>query len=207
MSTKPVLFADTRTDAERFDPTLHRGHLDPSRIRGYSEIVQANDIAKADDLVFRSANAGRTKEDLYRQIGAMPQALPIELQWLPISGAAGGRQSTHAHRQLDQYVNQQGFRLVTWDQDEDGTIRIPVLDEHGYSLEGPSRFAEDGSIRRGPDSALYWRDGEVARKWNTFKEAEQAKMEGVRPDGFQAGAYEAPAWDIEDQHTEVKITH
>ena len=46
---KPVLFPDDRADAERFDPQMHRGHLDPSRIPGYSEIVQANDIARADD--------------------------------------------------------------------------------------------------------------------------------------------------------------
>jgi len=205
--TKPVLFADTRSDAEKFDPMLHRGHLDPSRIRGYSEIVQANDIAKADDLKFRDANQGKTKEDLYRQIGAKPQDLPIELQWLPVSGTAGAPISTHAARQLDQYVNQQGFRIVTWSRDDSGEIRIPVLDEYGYSLDGPSRFAEDGTIRRGPDSALYWRSGEVARKWEAFKFDQQAEREGARPEGFTSGAYGAPALDIEDSHEQITVTH
>lgn len=164
---KPLIFADERTDAERFDPNVHRGTLDPSRIPGYSEVVMANDIDKADDLEFRRAN-GFTKEEMYRKIGASPARLPVEFQWLRVSGA-GGAHSAGALRELDYYQNREGFRLATEDD----------LTSHGYGFPPAARRAEDGTIRRGPDVALYVRSGEVARMWETFKFREQKELEGA----------------------------
>ena len=176
---KPVLFPDARSDAERFDPELHRGHLDPSRIPGYSEIVMANDIAKADDLVFRDAN-GVTKEDMYRKIGATPRPLPVEYAWLPISGVAGGV-SRAQERVSDRYRNQEGYRLAVWPDD---------FEVHGFDFPPLGRLAEDGTIRRGSDTALYVRSGEVARKWESFKIQEQAELEGRKTSSSAApGAY------------------
>jgi len=203
---KPMIFPDKRSDAEMFDPTLHRGHLDPSRIGGYSEIVQANDISQADALIFRSKNDGRTQEDLYRQIGASPATLPIDLQWLPISGPDGGT-SSHVMRQMDQYVNQQGFRPVRWEASAEGKASIPVLDKYGYSIVGPCRYAEDGTIRRGPDVALYWRDGEVARKWEAHKLREQDALSNARPEGYGSGEYAAPGIVEAERHESVTVKH
>lgn len=196
MNEKPVLFPDTRTDAEKFDPRLHRGHLDPSRIPGYSEIVQANDVAKADDLLFRSKNDGRVKEDLYRQLGASPETLEVEFAWLPVSGVAGG-ESSHVYRQLDQYMNQQGFRLATRED----------LDAYGYGFPPTAREAEDGTIRRGPDVALYVRSGEVARMWEAFKRETQDALEGKSPDTYVAGSYVAPAFSEAERHETVTVKH
>ncbi len=194
---KPVIFSDNRTDAEKFDPRLHRGSLDPSRIPGYSEIVQANDIAKADDLWFREANQGLTKEDLYRQIGAKPAKLPVELQWLPVSGAAGGL-SRHQDRVLDGYVNQQGFRLATTDD----------LDRYGYGFPPNGRLAEDGSIRRGSDVALFIRDGEVAKMWEDFKFQEQKELENATASQtVTAGAYETEVTFEEEDRETVTVKH
>lgn len=164
---KPAIFADTRSDAEKFDPMLHRGALDPSRIPGYSEVVMANDIDKADALEFRHKN-GMTKEDAFRLVGATPRPLDVEFAWLPVSGAAGGALSDNQARALDRYSNQEGYRLAT----------EADLDARGFGFPPMGRRAEDGTIRRGADVALYVRSGEVARKWEDFKIRDQAALEG-----------------------------
>jgi hypothetical protein len=163
-----MIFPDERGDTERFNPSLHRSHLDPSRIPGYSEIVQANDVAKSDPLVFRNANA-RTHEDLFHEIGATPQKLDVEFQWLPISGASGGELPASQARIMDRYKNQEGFRLAT---PED-------LSSRGYGFPPLGRTAEDGTIRRGADVALYVRSGDVARMWEAARIAEQREAEGI----------------------------
>lgn len=183
----PMIFADDRSDTERFDPTLHRGHLDPSRIPGYSEIVQANDIASSDPLVFRNAN-GRSHEDVFRQIGATPQKLDVEFKWLPISGAAGGGLPASQARIMDRYTHQEGFRLA----------KVEDLTSRGYGFPPLGRIAEDGSIRRGADTALFVRSGDVARMWEAARIAEQREAEGITA---QAGG--APgAWArLEDRES------
>ncbi len=198
LTEKPVIFADTRTDAEKFDPNLHQGTLDPGRIPGYSEIVQANDIAKADDLIFRNQNLGRTKEDIYRQIGAQPQELPVEFKWLRISGP-GGSESHSARRDLDSQKNQEGFRLASEERD---------LIARNYGFPPAGRRAEDGTIRRGSDVALYVRDGKVARQWETFRNAETARMENAGPPSeFRSGAYDAPTFEEKDERDTVLYSH
>lgn len=201
LTAKPVLFADERTDAEKFDPAIHRGTLDPTRIPGYSEIVQANDIAKADDLVFREQN-GRTKEDLYRQIGAQPQVLPVEFKWLRISGPGGG-ESHNARRELDGYQTQEGFTPVFKEEFEQGG-RFERL---GYGFPSAGRIAENNTICWGPDVALFARDGEVARKWEKFYAAETARMEGAgMPSGLRAGKYDAETFESAERDTAL-LTH
>lgn len=193
--SKPAIFADDRSDAERFDPSQHRGHLDPSRIPGYSEVVMANDIARADDLYFRSQN-GRTKEDVYRQIGATPKELDVEFAWLPVS-AAGGAPSNVQARVLDRYQHQEGFRLAT---EEDLTSR-------GFGFPPLGRLAEDGTIRRGADVALFVRSGVVARKWDAFKQREQAELEGRVPTSLSAGGYSAEAFGSEEERETITVKH
>lgn len=194
--TPPLVYADERSDAEKFDPSLHRGHLDPSRIPGYSEIVMANDIEKADALIFRDRN-GVTKEALYQQIGATPRVLDVEFAWLPISGIAGAMISQHQAVVLDRYRHQEGFRLA---REEDLTSR-------GFGLPPLGRVAEDGTIRRGADTALFMRSGEVARKWNAFKAAEQAEREGRTLTHVSGAGYEAEAWSGEEARETVYVKH
>lgn len=194
--SKPAIFADDRPDEERFSPALHRGHLDPSRIPGYSEIIRANDIEKADDLLFRDRN-GMTKEDVYRLIGAKPQTLDVEFAWLPVS-AAGGAPSQVQSRELDRYQNQEGFRLATEDD----------LSSRGFGFPPLGRLAEDGTIRRGADTALFVRSGEVARAWNAHRKAEQAALEGTTIDAFSAGGYTAEAFGaVEEDRETVHVKH
>lgn len=202
LTEKPVLFADERTDSEKFDPNLHRGALDPSRIPGYSEIVQANDIAKADDLIFREQNLGKTKEDLYRQIGAQPQVLPVEFKWLRISGPGGG-ESHNALRELDGYKTKEGFSLVQKTAFDKGE----TFDRLGYGFPPAGRRAEDGSINRGPDVALFVRDGEVARNWEKFYVDETARMEGAGISStLHAGKYATETFESAERETAL-LTH
>ena len=190
-SKKPMVFSDDRTAVEKFDPRVHQGAVDPGRISGYAEIVQANDIAKADDLIFRNQNLGRTKEDLYKQIGARPQDLPVEFKWLRISGP-GGAESPSAHRELDGYQNREGFGLATQAD----------LDRYGYGFPADARRTEDGTIRRGPDVALYVRDGEVARNWDKFRDEQTALMEGAQLSKTRrAGGYSTETFTEEERDT------
>lgn len=202
MAKKPVLFAEDleSNPDQRFDPEFWEGRAaDPSWVPGYSEIVQANDVARVDDLDFRNAmreaknSKFRSKEDVYRMIGASPQQLPVELAWLPISGPNGEGASADARRQLDVYMNRQGFRLA----------RKEDLEEHGYGTTPAMRFAEDGTIRRGPDTALYIRSGEVARKWERHKQKKAADAEGRALDSeMRDGSYAAPTFESEERSVE-----
>ncbi|GAG25388.1 unnamed protein product, partial [marine sediment metagenome] len=101
---KPLLFPEDY-DIRRFDPGKGKGKA--SRIEGYTEILQANDIAKADDLLFREAHTGaaviKTKEDAYKVIGAPPQELPVEFKWLRVNGP-GGAHSATAAVEIDGYT-------------------------------------------------------------------------------------------------------
>ena len=192
VALKPVIYADTRSDAEKYDPRLHQGSIDPGRVPGYSEIVQANDIDKADALTFREQNLGRTKEDVWRQIGATPEVLPIELKWLRISGP-GGSDSHTALRELDRYKTKEGFSLCSKED----------LERHGYGFPPAAHPGENGMIRRGPDVALYIRDGEVARNWEKFYVEETLRMEGAQINSeFKTGGYSVETFASEESELE-----
>ena len=195
MSTKPIIFSDTRGDAEKFDPRLHAGNLDPSRVPGYSEIIQANDIARADPPEFRD-KTGQTQEEAYAKLGTKPQELDVELAWLRITGP-GGAESHSAARELDKATYQEGFRLCSKED----------LDGHGYGFPPAARPAEDGTIRRGADTALYIRSGEVARKWEQYLAEETARLEGASlPHALNADGYSVETIE-ETEHKTVEVTH
>ena len=189
---KPLIFADD--DATRFSPDNVR-HADPSRIPGYSEVVQANDVAKADELRFRTQHAGKLKqEDVYKSIGADPKALDVEYQWLRITGPGGGDSYT-ANVELDKAV-QQGFRKAN----------RSVLEHFGHGFPPAAHEEADGTIRR-MDVALYYRSGEVARKWERYYAEESAKREGARTESFRDGAFSAPVVETERSREFVELSH
>ncbi len=197
---KPLIFADERSDVEKFDPRKHRGALDASRIPGYSEIVMANDIEAADDLAFRNAHRDnphvKTKEDVYRMIGATPRALDVEFAWLPVSGAAGAR-SSNVDRVLDRFRHQEGYRLASKDD----------LESRGFGFPPAAREAEDGTIRRGSDVALFVRSSEVARMWHDFKFREQKEREGVPLTSISASGDELEAWARHEDSEVAYVKH
>jgi len=203
MATKPALFAEDY-DPRRFDPaTLKSGK--PGRIDGYSEIVQANDINKADDLKFREAHSGaaviKTKEDAYKVIGAKPSELPVEFKWLRVNGP-GGAHSPTAAAEIDSYTADQGFVLCTADRFK------TLANEFGYKFNKATwRVAEDGTIMRGYDVALFYRSGEVARMWGRHLREEAAKAEGAKiPRELTAKGEKAETFS-EEETEEVFITH
>lgn len=172
---KPLLFPEDYNIA-RFDPR-DRQAADPSRIEGYSEIVQANDIEKADPYEFKKAHETakgiRTKEDGFKAVGAKPQQLPVEFKWLRVCGP-GGAYSASASAEIDVYTADQGFIPCTKD-------RFDVLSENfGYKFNSNRWWvAEDGTIRRGYDTALFYRSGEVARQWERELQRIAAEREGA----------------------------
>jgi hypothetical protein len=190
-ASKPTLFAND----DRFDPAHQNGTVDPGRIIGYSEIVQANDIAKADDLKFREIHGGKTKEDIYKVIGAKPRELDCEFGWLPVSGAAGGSMSQAASQQLDHYQSREGFVLAN----------EADLSSRGFSLPPTAHIAADGTIRRGPDVALYIRSGEVARKWERYKAAKAASAENALPASLQNSEFADLFYREKEERRTVEI--
>jgi len=204
MATKPLLFPEDYS-ASRFDPN-QRNATDSSRIDGYSAIVQANDIAKADDLRFRDAHSGgshiKTKEDAYKIIGARPQELPVEFAWLRVNGP-GGAHSASASAEIDQYTVDQGFVVCTKD-------RFDALSKaYGYQFNSAAwRVAEDGTIMRGYDVALFYRSGEVAKMWEQHRLGENQKAEGMRmPNTITAKGQTADTFVEEEVTEDVLITH
>jgi hypothetical protein len=196
MAQKPALFSEDNPTDLRFDPWANEGQLDPGRIEGYSEIIKANDIAKADDLTFREQNMGRTKEDLYKQIGAAPRKLKYEFAWLPVSGAAGGAISQAASQQLDWYMTREGFRLASLEE----------VQAEGFRIGPSAHVAADGTIRRGPDVALYLRSGEVARKWERYRAEKAAQAEGAKlPERFEDGDFATETFVAEEERTRTTL--
>lgn len=200
---KPLLFPENY-DPKKFNPR-DRNSGDPSRIGGYSEAVQANDIALADDLEFaekhRTGKVIKRKEDAYKVIGAKPQALPVEFRWLRITGP-GGAYSASASAEIDSYTADQGFIPCTEE-------RFKALSEtYGYEFNHNLwRVAEDGTIRRGYDTALFYRPGEVARAWEAARVAETAAREGrTLPETFRSSKFEQETF-LEEEHEEVIFTH
>lgn len=207
---KPLLFAEDTYDPSAFDPNIwEQRSLDPSRIPGYSEIVQANDLAGVDEFDFQHAQrknatgsgAFRNKEQVYGMIGAHPQELPVNFAWLPISNPGGGGLSPSQARLLDHYTSREGFRLVTV------KTQAEFTDTFGYGFPPTARLEADGSIRRGVDLALYVRPGEVARKWERHRaqlaaDAEQSAL----PDRLSAGA-EATETVVKEERKFEYIRH
>lgn len=201
---KPVLFPEDY-DPRRFDPG--KGNFNkPSRIEGYTEIVQANDIAKADDLTFREAHKGskviKTKEDVYKILGAKPQELPVEFKWLRINGP-GGAYSSSAAAEIDAYTADQGFVLCTKERFD------ALASAYGYKFNNAAwRVAEDGTIRRGYDVALYYRSGEVARMWGKHLAERAASAEGntLSPE-FRVDGESVETFSETEVEENVIITH
>lgn len=163
---KPLVFPDNRSASDRFDPANVRGH-DPSYIPGYSEIVQANDIAASDELKFLNAHAGtrtKRKEDIYKLIGTGPQQLDVQFSWQRVVSPNGGNSYSASVQLMN--AAQEGWRLAT----------IEDLQNRGFGL--PPTAHRDGEMIRRLDTALYIRDGEVARKWERFRAEEAARAEG-----------------------------
>ena len=193
---KPLLFSDDY--AARFDPKNQVGDLDPGRLEGWSEIVQANDLNKADDLAFREAHNGLTKEHFFKLVGSGPRALKLDFMWLPCSGVAGGAISPNGARQLDYYTSREGFIPATQE----------LLDAEGIKLPPTATVSADGLIRRGFDVALYVRSGEVARKWERYKAEMALAAEGAKlPEEFAEGGYAVPTFREREEKQTVHIRH
>jgi len=198
---KPTLFPESYS-LDKFNP---RSRVDPSRIEGYSEIVQANDIAKADPLRFgeahRTAKVIRSQEDAYKVIGARPQELPVEFAWLRVSGPAGAT-SASADAEIDAYTANQGYIPCTKERFDQ------LASLYGYKFNDVLwHVAEDGTIRRGADSALFFRSGEVARMWERHQAESTAKAEGSSlPTSLAAGKEKVPTFS-EEESEEIFITH
>lgn len=205
MAGKPALFPEDY-DAKRYDPK-NRTSQDPSRIEGWSETVQANDLDKSNDLDFRNAHATATnvksKVDVFRMLGASPAELPVDFAWLRVNGP-GGAHSASAAAEIDAYTADKGFIMCT-------KPRFDALSAHyGYRFnEATWRVAEDNSIRRGYDVALFYRPGEVARVWDKQLTDDAARVEGKFPETLtSARESSGPAETfVEREVEEVMITH
>jgi len=163
---KPAIFANYVPDDEQaIDP---RGFEldDPSWIPGYSEIIQANEIAAADPLVWANQHAGTgiTKEKMYQVIGATPRDVPVTFRWLRVTGPDGGN-SYNADEDRAQYV-ERGYRAV----------RKQDLENWGLGLPPAAHIGADGMIRR-LDTALFVVDGKREKAFQEWQARMTAEAE------------------------------
>lgn len=201
---KPLLFTDTRTPEEKFDPSVIE-NADTSAVPGYSNIVRANDIAKADDLTFReqhraalkpNGKQGLTKEDLYAQFGTGPKEIPIELSWERVVGP-GGAHSYAADKQFAA-AKAEGWEPITPD----------VLKEHGFGFPPTGHLESDGLIHRN-DTVLCYRSGKLGRRWAEYRQHKAIEAEGSAstPSEFAAGDYTVAARGEVIERSQQEFTH
>lgn len=173
---KPALFANyTADDNPTFDPTGYEVE-DASWIPGYSEIVRANEIAKADDFVWavQHEKTGITKKQIYEVIGAQPQELPVEFAWLRVMGLDGGN-SANADRERASYTKR-GWRIVTVDDLKNWGLGLP-----------PQAHVSGGMIRR-DDVALFVVDGRRERSFREWEARQLAEAEAeTKREGEKTG--------------------
>jgi hypothetical protein len=185
MAKKPVILHDYTEDAEReealqFDPRVF-DNADPSYIPGYSEIVQANDIEKANDLVFANQHEGTgiTKEYVYTKIlKTHPRKLPVIFRWLRVA-APNGTNSYNADRDRMDYTKR-GYRIAS----------VEDLDRHGFGRPPAAHVEADGTIRR-DDVALFVVDGGAERAYERWLAQQIAETENPTtiPDAPNAHEY------------------
>ena len=162
--SKPFLVPDATNDVERAsetNPWIRQSH-DPSYIPGYSEQVQANDLATGDDLEFRQRHrhlGNDPKAHFYRLIGAEPKPLAVEFAWLRVNDP-GGNRSYNADVDLMEYTSD-GYIPAT----------VETLTKYGYGFPPAGHKAPDGTIRR-LDTMLYFIDGSKARVLKAERSAE-----------------------------------
>lgn len=185
---KPVILNDYRSQSEEafeFNPEAFMAgqNIDSTYIPGYSEIVKANDIEKADDLQFQVQHqkTGITKQKLYKLVGADPRPLPFVFRWLRATGVDGTVNSNVA-RDLLEYTRKErgGYRIVNWFDDEEKLFK-----PNGWGFPPAARLDRtDGTIRL-DDLALYVVDGRAERAWENWVAEHTRDMESNpgSPDG------------------------
>ena len=161
---KPVILNDYKLgqeDEEAFDFSGHFNKtIEPSYIPGYSELVQANDIAATDDHVWyeQHRETKHTKEHFYGVIGSNPKPLPVRFMWLRTQ-SVGGLHSADVANQLMEYERRK-YRTARYPED---------FEPHGFGFPPAAHKEADGTIRR-DDVTLYVVDGRAA---DAFDKAQQ----------------------------------
>lgn len=178
---KPVILNDYVSQSdEAFEfnaEAFERRSIDATFIPGYFETVQANDVAKADDLKFRIQHekTGITKEKLYGVIGAEPKTLPYVFRFLRVAGIDGTTNS-NVQRDLLEYTRR-GYRIVNWHLDKER-----IFEANGWGFPPAARLEKaDGSIRL-DDTALYVVDGRAERAWENWVANHTREMESAPGD-------------------------
>ena len=167
MAKKPLIFGPgmVTPDGDAPEP-----YLQPDYIPGYSEIVKARDVEKAEYLNDGSNTRGLSesqKRAYYRKVGAQPQKTEYEFMWLRVAGPGGG-QSFEADREM-MFHRHDGWEVIKVDSEADFT------EKYGFGFPPAAHLAPDGTIRQ-LDVALAAIPSEVARR-NEL--ARQAKNEAA----------------------------
>ena len=150
---KPLIFGEPMDEQEKTalrDPRLRDGGHDPFYIPGYTEQLQANDIAGGHEAVMPE----HVKRKYYQRFGKAPGELRHEFKWVRITNPSGG-QSYNADIDATMYI-QKGYRAVEVETKED------FEKKYGCGFP-PAASIVDGKIRQ-LDVALFVIDGALARQ-------------------------------------------
>lgn len=164
--TKPLLFGETlEKETERaYDLPGYAGEAnDPAWIDGYSQMIRARDILKAEygSLTYR------LRDKLLRDLGVTEyKAPPVDLMWGRVTGL-DGKENDNVRLDMRAH-NRAGYKVITKTD----------LEALGYSVPESAHVEADGTIRRG-DVALMAVDAERARANEQRRRAEVAELEGT----------------------------
>lgn len=163
--SKPLLFGESlEKEVERaFDASSYAAEAsDPAWIPGYSEMIRARDILKAEygSLTFRQ------RDKLLRDLGVTEYKAPsVDLMWGRVVGLDG---QENDNVRLDMRAHKRdGYRVITKSE----------LEALGYSVPESAHVEADGTIRRG-DVALMAVDAERASANDKRRREEAAEREG-----------------------------
>lgn len=203
MTGKPLLFGedDPRRKAQRA-----RGGLAPDYIPGYSELVQARDIAKAEHFYDGIEHRGLTdaqKRVYYERFGTKPVDSEWEFSWQRVSGP-GGENSYNASTAL-MLAENDGWELVQLKAKDIKRAKEEFKERFGYGFPPAAHLMPDGSLRR-LDVALYvmrghtWRALEYERELENKRRLLEEKQSAVES-GSKTGVRVDVALDEEGADT------
>lgn len=188
-SKRPVVFGDETTASDRHTARMAERDVSQAQklgsyIPGYTEQVQANDIASGTEFASRGEIHGMDeseKRKYYERFGTEPQPLPYRLKPVRTSTADGEGENITISQNLQNFKRRGWRPAKAEDFAEDGKFgRLGWEKPPGFEAQ------PDGTLRRW-DTTLFYIEGEQYRR---LQEQKHTPEEEKLPQGPDSEMYE-----------------